>query len=490
MKRRTRTPPRVSSGVLFSFTIIPLLLLVFLWMVASPYYDSSVVVVECFSSASSSSMRTFNKDSSVSMTPPLLLLRHHHQRRSTQIITESRRRRKNKNSRGIIITASSTRSTSSTSSTASSTSLSMMNSVIPYNDEWGNLAVLTGTSVLAQILGTKTRIGKLLGSPVSAMAITFFLASVGILYPGGTITSRKLQLLSISFATPLILLGANFGTTKSSSGTSGSGGTTSPLLIGFMIASIGTIVGSMIGWLLVGKTILSTLSIFGINDGLKIISALVAKNIGGGINYIAVCSALNASPEAIATGLCVDNFMALLYFPICNVIANQYNDPNNNEYKYNEYDTDTDSDSFTSSSSSSVSTTGSTNSSGTNKKDNSMTVESISIAFFAACGLLWMGELISTNIFNSPSSQIPIVTLLSVIVASGIVTKIINIKPINSIVKKITAAAARNVIRDSDSDNDINMNQLRNTCDTLGTVCLYLFFATAGARKFSVHAIS
>ena len=481
MKRRTRTPPR-ASGVLFSLNIIPLLLLVFLWMVASPYYDSSVVVVECFSSASSSSMRTFNKDSSVSMTPPLLLLRHHHRRRSTQIITESRRRRKNKNSRGIIITAANTRSTSSSkSSSTSSTSLSMMNSLIPYNDEWGNLAVLTGTSVLAQILGTKTRIGKLLGSPVSAMAITFFLASVGILYPGGTITSRKLQLLSISFATPLILLGANFGTTNSSSSSSGSGGT-SPLLIGFMIASIGTIVGSMIGWLLVGKTILSTLSIFGINDGLKIISALVAKNIGGGINYIAVCSALNASPEAIATGLCVDNFMALLYFPICNVIASQYTDPNNNEFNN---DTDTDSDSFTSSSSSSVSTTGSTNSSGTNKKDNSMTVESISIAFFAACGLLWMGELISTNIFNSPSSQIPIVTLLSVIVASGIVTKIINIKPINSIVKKITAAAARSVISDSDSDSDsgINMNQLRNTCDTLGTVCLYLFFATAGARK-------
>ena len=115
-----------------------------------------------------------------------------------------------------------------------------------------------------------------------------------------------------------------------------------------------------------------------------------------------------------------------------------------------------------------------------------MTVESISIAFFAACGLLWMGELISTNIFNSPSSQIPIVTLLSVIVASGIVTKIRNIKPINSIVKKITAAAARSVISDSDSDrdSDININQLRNTCDTLGTVCLYLFFATAGARKF------
>jgi hypothetical protein len=489
MKRRT-APPHGRSSLLAS--INPLLVLVLLWVAASP---SSVVL--CFSS-SSSTMRTSttvsssfsvlynSKDHSISMTPSSsssLLLRHHQHHRRTP--TESRRR-KNNNPRGVITGAT---------STSSSTSLS--NSLIPYNDEWGNLAVLAGTSVIAQILGTRTRIGKLLGSPVSAMAITFALASIGILCPGGTITARRLQLLSISFATPWILLGANFGTSSSDGSDTGTAtsnsNTTLPLIIGFMIASIGTILGCIIGWLLTGDVLMSTLSVFGLNDGLKIASALLAKNIGGGINYIAVCSALQASPEAIATGLCIDNFAALIYFPICNLIANQYNDPNDIEYDI-EYDNEYNSDTDTGTTSSSVSTTGGSN------NNSIMTVESISIAFFAACGLLWMGDLISTNVLNSPSSQIPVVTLLSVIVASGILLKIK--QPINYMINKISARSGSDgsgwlssilgndnaTNKNEDKHNDkvelVNMNQLRTTCDTLGTVCLYLFFATAGARKF------
>ena len=61
-------------------------------------------------------------------------------------------------------------------------------------------------------------------------------------------------------------------------------------------------------------------------DGLKIAAALLAKNIGGGINYMAVCSCLNASPESIAAGLCVDNVMALVYFPLVSVLASKYKD--------------------------------------------------------------------------------------------------------------------------------------------------------------------
>eukprot|EP00957_Ditylum_brightwellii_P201445 15325682-Ditylum_brightwellii.AAC.1 len=56
-------------------------------------------------------------------------------------------------------------------------------------------------------------------------------------------------------------------------------------------------------------------------DGMKIAAALMAKNVGGGVNYIAVCNSLQASPNAVAAGLCVDNIFALIYFPIVSALA-------------------------------------------------------------------------------------------------------------------------------------------------------------------------
>jgi uncharacterized membrane protein len=72
-------------------------------------------------------------------------------------------------------------------------------------------------------------------------------------------------------------------------------------------------------------------SLPGGRDGTIIAAALLAKNIGGGINYIAVCACLGASTESIAAGLCVDNVMALLYFPITSLLASKYGDCNDDD---------------------------------------------------------------------------------------------------------------------------------------------------------------
>ena len=57
------------------------------------------------------------------------------------------------------------------------------------------------------------------------------------------------------------------------------------------------------------------------DDGVKIAAALMAKNVGGGLNYVAVCRSLDASANAIAAGLCVDNIFALIYFPLTSALA-------------------------------------------------------------------------------------------------------------------------------------------------------------------------
>lgn len=58
-------------------------------------------------------------------------------------------------------------------------------------------------------------------------------------------------------------------------------------------------------------------------DGWKVGAALLAKNVGGGINYIAVCETLNVSPSVVAAGLTIDNVGALAYFPLVSFLADK-----------------------------------------------------------------------------------------------------------------------------------------------------------------------
>lgn len=57
-------------------------------------------------------------------------------------------------------------------------------------------------------------------------------------------------------------------------------------------------------------------------DGWKVAAALLAKNIGGGINFIAVSETLGVSPAVVAAGLTIDNIGALFYFPAVSYLAN------------------------------------------------------------------------------------------------------------------------------------------------------------------------
>ena len=314
-----------------------------------------------------------------------------------------------------------------------------LGSLVGAHDSWGNLATLSAVGVAAQKLGTTTKVGKLLGAPVTAMALTFWLASVGVLAPGGTATSRSLQGLAIQYATPWILLGANFGS-RSESQTAGSSSSTLPLVFGFGLATLASLAGGWVGWRCTGNALIN--SALGNHDGLAIAAALLSKNIGGGINYVAVCAALNASPEAIATGLCIDNIGALVYFPISNLLASRYEDIQPDEAQ--------------------PSTTAALATEST--ESPKMTAESISFAFFSASTLLWLGKFIANKLLDSPSAHIPVVTLLAVIIA-GILGPNLPLKYTKWLPKG-----------------------LKSTCDVLGTVCLFLFFTTAGAPGIRVAA--
>ena len=183
-------------------------------------------------------------------------------------------------------------------------------------DDYGNASAVLLCATLAQLLGKTTALGKLLGPPVTAMTLTFFFASVGIMPPGGSAGASSLQSLTLNLATPLLLLGADIRAARRSCG---------PLLISFVLASLATVLGSVAAINL--GPIRSMLTAALGTDGLKVAAALMAKNIGGGINYFAVCAALGASTNAIAAGICVDNIFALLYFPLSSALGSGRPDP-------------------------------------------------------------------------------------------------------------------------------------------------------------------
>jgi hypothetical protein len=283
-------------------------------------------------------------------------------------------------------------------------------SLIGASDTWGNIAALTGTATVSQVLGRTTSVGRLLGPPVTAMAITFLLASIGVLNPGGTAAAKSLQLLSLQLATPMILLGADLRDCFSRCG---------PLLVSFLVASTATIIACTVGWYFSGNMLQAALG----KDGLSVAAALLAKNVGGGINYIAVCRSLSVSPQAVAAGLCVDNIFALIYFPATNALAAGLPDVSSSTKQ--EPDEQADQKSL---------------------QPPIISIQHVSTLLFLASLLLWMGERIGGTL-----GALPACTLLTVLFASWAPNKW--------------------------------MSPLQPAADVLGTVCLYLFFATAGARE-------
>jgi uncharacterized membrane protein len=301
--------------------------------------------------------------------------------------------------------------------------------LVKANDTWGNVAVLASCASLAEVFGTKTKGGRLLGPPVSGMFIAFVLGSIGILAPGGTQCSKVLQGIALTLATPLILMGADLRDCRRKAGA---------LLGSFAIASVATWVASCTGFLLCRSMMQQALPIN--QDGLKIADALCAKNIGGGINYIAVCQCLQASPQAIAAGLCVDNIAALIYFPVTSALASGRPDVEDTSIQET-----ADRDSSATEVAKNIAVDEAERK-GTQQESAPFSVANVSSALALAAMCAWGGERIGgvTGLGSLPCSTI------------------------------ITLAVAL-------LGPKAFIDTTRPSAEMLGTVLLYLFFVTAGA---------
>ena len=205
----------------------------------------------------------------------------------------------------------------------------------------------------------------------------------------------------------------------------------------FLLASFGTILASLVAFPVCASGLKGAMG----GDGLKIAAALMAKNVGGGLNYIAVCRSLDVSANAVAAGLCVDNIFALVYFPITSALAAGREDV---EYTTATTGTNITTDAASASSIDSMDV----------KEDNynvsnmNINAESVSAALTIGAMATWVGESI-----GGQSGGLPLATCMTIL--------------FTIICPKIASS-------------------LSSTGEALGTALLYLFFATAGAPGLAV----
>lgn len=183
---------------------------------------------------------------------------------------------------------------------------------ISADDRYSLWATAASAAALGLKLEKSTAIGKSLSGPVCAMLITAVLTNLGLLPAAGSVHMTILQGFVVKLATPLLLLGADLKKIFRETG---------GLLLAFCLGTCSTIIGSAAGYLMFGQS-LNTLGMPG--DGWKIASALTAKNIGGGLNFMAVCSALGVSPATLGMALSVDNLLGILYFPFISWLGFPY----------------------------------------------------------------------------------------------------------------------------------------------------------------------
>uniref|UniRef100_A0A7S0QRH0 DUF819 domain-containing protein n=1 Tax=Pyramimonas obovata TaxID=1411642 RepID=A0A7S0QRH0_9CHLO len=200
-------------------------------------------------------------------------------------------------------------------STASGISLPL----VAATDTWGIWFVLLCAASFGK-WAERTPVGKALSGPVCAMLFTAVLANLGVIPPAGP-NVNGIQGMLVRVATPMLLYSANMRRIFSETGR---------MMTIFLIAVVATVAGGLLGFQVVSGTIHTMGALAGLQgagvgeQGWKLAAALVAKNIGGGMSYVAVASTLSVAPALIAVGLTIDYLFKLMYFPLLSALGDRH----------------------------------------------------------------------------------------------------------------------------------------------------------------------
>ena len=162
------------------------------------------------------------------------------------------------------------------------------------------LAILATCAAGAKLAEEKTKLGANISAPLLAMASAMLLATTGIIpssSPALDLVWRALMPLAVA----LSLLGVNLRDAARTSG---------PALAAFAVGAIGSIVGTVVAYALVGSSLGP--------DAWRVSACLCASYVGGSLNYAATAQALGLSAApggqaALAAGMAADNLAMAVF---------------------------------------------------------------------------------------------------------------------------------------------------------------------------------
>jgi uncharacterized membrane protein len=162
------------------------------------------------------------------------------------------------------------------------------------------LAILATCAAGAKLAEEKTKLGANISAPLLAMASAMLLATTGIIpssSPALDLVWRALMPLAVA----LSLLGVNLRDAARTSG---------PALAAFAVGAIGSIVGTVVAFALVGASLGP--------DAWRVAACLCASYVGGSLNYAATAQALGLSAApggqaALAAGMAADNLAMAVF---------------------------------------------------------------------------------------------------------------------------------------------------------------------------------
>lgn len=135
------------------------------------------------------------------------------------------------------------------------------------------------------------------GAPLVSTLCALAAANAGVM-PVSSPTYDAINGVLLPLAVPMLLFTADVRRVLRGS---------AALLPCFVVGAVGTTLGTLVAYVAVPMGVLG-------DEAWKMASALMARHIGGAVNFVAVANALDMSPNIMAAGLAADNLMNALYF--------------------------------------------------------------------------------------------------------------------------------------------------------------------------------
>ncbi|HAQ39699.1 MAG TPA: hypothetical protein DCM73_01945 [Clostridiales bacterium] len=171
----------------------------------------------------------------------------------------------------------------------------MTNSLISPDNTWVLWAFLTGWAAFSIYLEQKYQWAAKVSGAIIALVGAMALSNFKII-PTEAPAYDVVWSYVVPLAIPLLLLQCNIKKIWKESGR---------MLLIFLIGSVGTVTGAIVGFKLLGKHIPHLAEIAGMMTG---------SYIGGGVNFVAVSSAFKVPGELVSATVVADNLLMALYF--------------------------------------------------------------------------------------------------------------------------------------------------------------------------------